>query len=137
MQVCCKVEEIKGEAGPGPPAPAATSLLLALASVVTTARLALQTIMPNPTVAPFVTVGGVNAGILPSLEKKVRKTSQPGDTEQVVAQWRHLVTSMTALDFIHWSMRAVLHSRIAMAIKMASNGGTFVRCHLLFCLIKT
>jgi hypothetical protein len=77
MQVRRKVEKIKGEAIPGPPAPAAVavSALLSLASVVRTARPALQTIMPNPTVAPIVTVGGVNAGILPSPERKVRKTS--------------------------------------------------------------
>jgi hypothetical protein len=31
-------------------------------------------ITPNPTVAPIVTVGGVNAGILPSPQRKVRKT---------------------------------------------------------------
>jgi hypothetical protein len=48
--------------------------VLALASVATTARPALRTIMPNPRVAPVVMVGGVNAGILPSPERKVRKT---------------------------------------------------------------
>jgi hypothetical protein len=41
MQVSCKVEKIKGEAGPDPPALAAASLLLALATVATMARLAL------------------------------------------------------------------------------------------------
>ncbi len=75
MQVHCKAEKIKGEAGPGPPAPAAVLLVLALVSVATMAKLALQTIMLNPMVAPVVTVGGVNAGILASLERKVRKTS--------------------------------------------------------------
>ncbi len=74
MQVHHEVEKIKGEAGPGPPAPAAMPLVLALVSVATTARPGLQTITPNPTVAPVVTVGGVNAGILPSPERKVRKT---------------------------------------------------------------
>jgi hypothetical protein len=69
MQVCCEAEKIKGEAGPGPPAPVAASLVLALASVAMTARPALQTIMPNPMVAPVVTVGGVKAGILPSPER--------------------------------------------------------------------
>jgi hypothetical protein len=63
------------EAGPGPPAPAAASLVLALVSMATTARPALQTITPNLTVAPVVMVGGVNAGILPSPERKVKKTS--------------------------------------------------------------
>ena len=75
MQVRREVEKIKGEAGPCSPAPAAASLLLALASVETTARPALRTITPNPTVAPVVMVCGVNAGILPSPERKVRKTS--------------------------------------------------------------
>jgi hypothetical protein len=27
-----------------------------------------------------------------------------GDTEQVVAQWRHLVAFMKALDLLHWSL---------------------------------
>jgi hypothetical protein len=60
MQVRCKAEKIKGDAIPGPPAPAAmaASALLSLASVATTGRPALQTIMPNLTVAPIVTVGG-------------------------------------------------------------------------------
>ena len=55
-----------------------------------------------------------------------------GDTEQVVAQWRHLVAFMKALDFIHWAMNAVLPHRTAMAIKMACNGDAFVLCHRLF-----
>ncbi len=38
------------------------------------ARPALHTIKPNPTAAPIVMVGGINAGILPSLERKVKKT---------------------------------------------------------------
>ncbi len=75
MQVRREAEKIKGEAGPGPPAPAAALLVLALASEAMTAWPALRTITPNPTVAPVVTVGGVNAGILPSPERKVRKTS--------------------------------------------------------------
>jgi hypothetical protein len=46
---------------------------------------------------------------------------------------------INALDFLHWLMRAVLHRRtaMAMAIKMASEGGTFVRCRHLFRLINT
>ena len=74
MQVRHEVEKIKGEAGPGPPAPAAASSLLllaltsvemtarsslALTSVATTARSSLQMIKLNPTVAPVITVGGV------------------------------------------------------------------------------
>jgi hypothetical protein len=76
MQMHCKAEKIKGEAGPDPPADevAAALLLLALGTVATTARPALQTIMTNQMVAPVVMVGGVIAGILPSPEGKVRKT---------------------------------------------------------------
>jgi hypothetical protein len=48
--------------------------LLALATVAAAARPALRTITPNLTAAPVVTVGGINAGILPSPERKVRKT---------------------------------------------------------------
>ncbi len=59
-----------------------------------------------------------------------------GNTEQVVARWRRLVGFIKALDLLHWSMRAVLHRRTAMAIEMASSGGTFVRCRRLFRLIK-
>jgi len=50
------------------PESAAESLLLALATVATTARLALRL------VAPVFVVGGIDAGILPSPERKVRKT---------------------------------------------------------------
>jgi hypothetical protein len=42
---------------------------------VTVARPVLCTITPNQTAALVVLIGGVNAGILPSLERKVRKTS--------------------------------------------------------------
>ena len=59
-----------------------------------------------------------------------------GDTERLVAQWWRLVAFMKDLDLLYWAMRAVLHHCTAMAIKMASKGGTFVRCCRLFCLIK-
>jgi len=59
-----------------------------------------------------------------------------GDTEQVVARWRRLVAFMKALDLLYQAMCAVSHHRTAMAIKMASNGGTFVCCGRIFCLIK-
>jgi len=49
-----------------------------------------------------------------------------GDTERVVARWRCLVAFMKDLDLLHSAMRAVLHHRTAMAIKMSSNRGTFV-----------
>jgi hypothetical protein len=60
MQVHHEAERIKGEAIPGPPTPVAVaaSALLSLASVATMVRLGLQTIMPNPTIAPIVMVGG-------------------------------------------------------------------------------
>jgi hypothetical protein len=47
-----------------------------------------------------------------------------GNTEQVVARWRHPVASGVALDMMHWAMRFILHRRTAMAIKMANVGGT-------------
>jgi hypothetical protein len=49
-----------------------------------------------------------------------------GNTEQVVARWRRLVAFMKALDLLHQAMPSVLHHHTAMAIEMASNGGTFV-----------
>jgi hypothetical protein len=36
-----------------------------------------------------------------------------GDTEQVVSQLRHPVTSRVALDMLHWVMHFVLHQRTA------------------------
>jgi hypothetical protein len=65
-----------------------------------------------------------------------RPGGRRGNTEQVVARWQHIVAFMAALDPLHWAMRVVLHNRTAMAIKMASDGGTFVRCCRLICLIK-
>ena len=59
-----------------------------------------------------------------------------GNTERVVARWRCLVAFMEALlelDLLHQAMCAVSHHCTAMAIKMASNGGTFVCCCRLFC----
>jgi len=59
------------------PESAASSSLLALGTVASAAssRLALRTITPNLAAAPVITVAGMNAGILPSLERKVRKMS--------------------------------------------------------------
>jgi hypothetical protein len=76
QQVRCKSQKNKSNDIPHPESVAALSLL-ALATVATAAssRPVLQTITPNPTAAPSVAVGGINAGILPSLERKVRKTS--------------------------------------------------------------
>jgi hypothetical protein len=47
-----------------------------------------------------------------------------GNTERVVARWRHPVASGVALDMLHWAMRFVLHQQTAMAIKMANGSGT-------------
>jgi hypothetical protein len=43
-----------------------------------------------------------------------------GDTEQVVAQWRHPVASKVALDMPNWAMPSALLQRTTMAIKAAS-----------------
>ena len=50
-----------------------------------------------------------------------------GNTEQVVARWRLPGASSVALDLLHRAMPRSLLQRIRMAIKMACNGGTFVR----------
>ncbi len=65
-----------------------------------------------------------------------RPGGRRGDTERVVARLRRLAVFMNTLDLLHWAMCVVSHHHIAMAIKMASDGGTFVRCRDLFCLIK-
>jgi hypothetical protein len=58
-----------------------------------------------------------------------------GDMEQVVARWRSLVAFIKALDLLNREMRSVLHRRTAMAIKMAIDGGVFVRRRRLFRLL--
>jgi len=58
-----------------------------------------------------------------------------GDTEQVVARWRHSVASGEALVMLHWVMCSVLHRRTAMAIEMACDRGTFIRHRRLFRLL--
>ena len=55
-----------------------------------------------------------------------------GDTERVVTRWRSLVPFMKALDLLNREMRSVFHRRIAMSIKMACDGGAFVRRRRLF-----
>ncbi len=65
-----------------------------------------------------------------------RPGGRRGNTEQVVARWRRLVAFMKALNLLYQAMLAVFHRCTAMAIKMASDRGTFVRCRRLFCLIK-
>jgi hypothetical protein len=64
-----------------------------------------------------------------------RPGGRRGDTERVVARWRRPVASGKALVMLHWMMRSVLHRRTAMAIKMARNGGAFVRRRRLFRLL--
>ncbi len=48
-----------------------------------------------------------------------RPGSHWGNTEQVVAQWRHPVASGVALDMPHWMMPSVLLRHTAVAIKTA------------------
>jgi hypothetical protein len=55
-----------------------------------------------------------------------------GNTEQVVARRRRLVTSGVALDMPHWAMPSVLLRHTAVAIKTAGRRGAFV-CHCQFC----
>jgi hypothetical protein len=50
-----------------------------------------------------------------------------GDTEQVVARWRHPVASNVALDVPLWAMPSALPRSTAVAIKMANGGGAFIR----------
>ncbi len=56
------------------------------------------------------------------------------NTERVVARWRRLVTSDMALDILHWVMPHESLQCLRMAIKMAFNGGAFIRHRRLFCL---
>ena len=58
-------------------------------------------------------------------------SSRWGNTEQVVARWQHPVASGEALVMLHRVMHFVLHWCTAMAIKIARDGGAFVR-HRLF-----
>jgi hypothetical protein len=65
-----------------------------------------------------------------------RPGGRRGDTERVFTRWQCLGAFMKALDLFHRTMCVVLHHCTTMAIKMASNGGTFVCCCRVFCLIK-
>jgi hypothetical protein len=42
------------------------------------------------------------------------------------------MASRVALDIFRWAMRSAPHRRIVMAVKIAHDGGTFVRCCRLF-----
>ncbi len=70
MKVRCAIQKIKGEVTLCPKA-VATQLLLALATAATAAKPVLRFITPNQAAAPVLPVGSVNAGNLPSLERKV------------------------------------------------------------------
>jgi len=63
-----------------------------------------------------------------------RPGGRRGNTERVLAQWRHLVAFMKALVMLHRVMSHVPHQRLSMAIEIACGGGAFVRRCLLFCL---
>jgi hypothetical protein len=73
MQVRCKVEKIKGEAIPGPPAPeaSAVSALLSLSTTASVGRVALAAITPVPVAGPILLAAGVAA--LPSPPRKTQK----------------------------------------------------------------
>jgi len=58
-----------------------------------------------------------------------------GNTERVVDQWWRPVASGKSLVMLHQAMRFVPHQHTAMAIKMARDGGAFVRCRRLFRLL--
>jgi hypothetical protein len=57
-----------------------------------------------------------------------------GDTERVAAQWRRPVASGETLVMLNWVMCFVSLQcvRLAIKIKMARDGGTFVCNHCLF-----
>ena len=76
QQVRRESQKNKSNDTPSPESAAASSLL-ALATVTSAAssRPALRMITPNLAAVLVVTVAGMNAGILPSPERKVRKTS--------------------------------------------------------------
>ena len=59
-----------------------------------------------------------------------RPGGRRGDTERVVAQWRHPVASGVALDMLHWVMPHVSRQRLYLVIKMAEVH-SFVRPPLL------
>jgi len=84
QQVRRESQKNKSNDNPRPESAAASSLLaLAMVASAASSRPALRTIMPNLAAAPVVTVAGMNAGILPSPERKVRK---PSHQEQIGKQ---------------------------------------------------
>jgi len=84
QQVRHESQKNKSNDNPCPESAAASSLLaLATAATAASSRPVLQAITPNLTAAPVVTVSGINAVILPSPERKGRKTSHQ---EQIFKQ---------------------------------------------------
>ncbi len=61
-----------------------------------------------------------------------RPGGRQGDTKQVVARWQRPVAFGVALDMLHWEMPHVSLQRLHMVIKMACDGGAFVRRRRLF-----
>jgi len=61
--------------------------------------------------------------------------SRQGNTDPVVARWRHLVAFMKALVMLHRAMPHVPLQRLLTAIKMTWDRGAFVRRRRLFCLV--
>ena len=76
---------------------------------------------------------GQNSGyILHNRCVDCRPGGRRGNTDQVVARWRHSVASGEALVMLHRVMNTVMHHRTAMAIGMVCDGAAFVRCRRLF-----
>ncbi len=63
-----------------------------------------------------------------------RPGGRQGNTERVVARWRHPVAFGVAMDMLHRAMPNVLLQRLTMAINMVCKGGAFVCHRRLFCL---
>jgi len=61
-----------------------------------------------------------------------RPSGRRSDTEPVVAQWRRPVAYGKAMVMLHRAMPHVLLQRLRTAIKIACDGGAFVRCCRLF-----
>ncbi len=58
-----------------------------------------------------------------------------GETQPVVAQWRHLVAFMKALVMLHQAMPHVPLHCLRTAIEFACDRGAFVHHRRLFCLV--
>ena len=58
-----------------------------------------------------------------------------GDTERILTQWQRPVAYKVALDMLHQAMRLASYCLIYMAIKIAHDGGSFVRRRRLFSFV--